>query len=323
MPLAKNIREFNFGSRGKTTKNSTSRQVNFNNTQKINIEEHLDGMHAIGNTNKSKIYTDKAKNHLKKNPSNNKFRLILSKNKANTTKYSYIGNSGIDKGLEKNIEEYKGYSNKTPSHNSRIIYKNSTKSAKMKYSGDKSHSYSNKQKRAVENYPVRKPEICQVRKKERKPWQNMTQNEIFGYKSINISGISPSSTKNYTSHYMKFNLNKENNLEDPCLELPDGLKDIGDSDLEVGDYDESPVDNTGEELSFEENHPKCFTKSKIELFQTNIKENHFMNKTQYKNAKDEEKYRGAVDDMLPNQDTVGNIGIDFSDKQLQNFEEQK
>jgi len=193
----------------------------------------------------------------------------------------------------------------------------------MKYSGDKSHSYSNKQKRAVENYPVRKPEICQVRKKERKPWQNMTQNEIFGYKSINISGISPSSTKNYTSHYMKFNLNKENNLEDPCLELPDGLKDIGDSDLEVGDYDESPVDNTGEELSFEENHPKCFTKSKIELFQTNIKENHFMNKTQYKNAKDEEKYRGAVDDMLPNQDTVGNIGIDFSDKQLQNFEEQK
>jgi len=66
MPLAKNIREFNFGSRGKTTKNSTSRQVNFNNTQKINIEEHLDGIHAIGNTNKSKIYTDKAKNHLKK-----------------------------------------------------------------------------------------------------------------------------------------------------------------------------------------------------------------------------------------------------------------
>lgn len=70
----------------------------------------------------------------------------------------------------------------------------------------------------------------------------------------------------------------------------------------------------------EENNPKCFTKSKIELFQTNIKENHFMNRTQKHNIEEEEKYRGAVNNILPNQDTMENIEIDCGEEQLQNLE---
>lgn len=110
--------------------------------------------------------------------------------------------------------------------------------------------------------------------KENLIWRNMTQKDVFGKDYLKLSGVSPASTKNCTSKYMKFNLERQQNYEDHDLELPDGLKDIDDSDLEVEDYDESPRDNTCEDLSLEENNPKCFTKSKIELFQTNnIKEN--------------------------------------------------
>ena len=84
----------------------------------------------------------------------------------------------------------------------------------------------------------------------------MTQKNIFGNENVKLSGISPSSTKNCTSHYMKFSLEREPQYEHPNLELPDGLKDITDSDIEVEDYDESPADNTGENLSLEENNPK-------------------------------------------------------------------
>ena len=78
-PLAKNIRDFNFGTRGKTTKNSTSRHVNFNNTQKINIDGHLDGIHVLDEGDHSRIYAESTHHKIKKNSSSNKFRLILGK----------------------------------------------------------------------------------------------------------------------------------------------------------------------------------------------------------------------------------------------------
>jgi hypothetical protein len=80
--------------------------------------------------------------------------------------------------------------------------------------------------------------------KENMIWRNMTQKDVFGKDYLKLSGISPSTTKNCTSKYMKFNLERQQNYEDQDLELPDGLKDIDDSDLEVEDYDESPRDNT-------------------------------------------------------------------------------
>ena len=218
IPLAKNIKEFNFGSKGKTTKSSTSRQVNFNNTQKVNIEEHLDGMKAMDQMNKSRLYSDSIHSNLKNNSSSNKFRLILNKNKESTSKYSYLQNNGYNRGIERHLAEYKGYSNKTPSHNSRTIYKNSVKTGKIKFYEEESHPYYKNQKRTGEkyptrkpkSYPLRKPENYQVRKKDTTLWKNMTQKEILGQKSIKLHGVSPSSTKNCTSHYMKFNLQNEN-----------------------------------------------------------------------------------------------------------------
>ncbi len=199
-PTAKPIREFKVGSRGKTTKNSTSRQVNFNNTQKINIEEQLDGMKAFDDMNQSKLYGESMHNNLRKNASSNKFRLILNKNKENTSKYSYLSGSGYNRGLERHLAEYKGYSNKTPSHNSRVAPKGTSKSGKAK--NYKEEPYYKKQKRKGEQYPTSKP-------KDQKLWKNMTQKDIFVGGAVKISGISPSSTKNCTSHYMKFNLERE------------------------------------------------------------------------------------------------------------------
>lgn len=84
-----------------------------------------------------------------------------------------------------------------------------------------------------------------------------------------------------------------------------------DSDLISESYIESPADNTGEDLSLEGNNPKCFTKSKIELFQTNIKENHFMNgiRTGKYNDEEENRKKRIAKTILPNQDTIEPMDI--------------
>jgi hypothetical protein len=87
----------------------------------------------------------------------------------------------------------------------------------------------------------------------------MTQKDIFGKDVLKMSGISPSSTKNnHTSKYMNFSLVKndqynQHEYDEQDLELPDGLKDLGDSDFEGEDFEESNGDNTGDGLSVDEN----------------------------------------------------------------------
>ena len=55
---------------------------------------------------------------------------------------------------------------------------------------------------------------------------------------------------------MKFSLGRENKVNPNMLELPSGLKDLEESDLEVEDYEENNDQNTFEELSLEDNNPK-------------------------------------------------------------------
>jgi hypothetical protein len=275
IPITKQIRDLNFGGRSMTSKNSTLRPSNFNNTQKINIGEHLECMHALDEKDQNQVYADSIhhnihgqhKSILKKNSSSNKFRLILGKNKENTCKYSYLGSTGFNKGLERALAEYKEPTHKTPSYNSRGFKKNTVKPEMIRPPGEESNPYYKTQPRKYDH------EI-NTDDKENIMWKNMTQQDVFGKDYLKLSGVLPTSTKNSTSKYNKFNLTREHNYQEQDLELPDGLKDIDDSDLDVEDYDESPRDNTCEDLSLEENNPKCFTKSKIELFQTNnVKEN--------------------------------------------------
>ena len=68
---------------------------------------------------------------------------------------------------------------------------------------------------------------------------------------MKISGVSPLSTKNCTSKYNNFSLVREAKINPQLLELPDGLKDIGDSDIEPEDIDTS---DQIEDLSVEEKH---------------------------------------------------------------------
>jgi hypothetical protein len=84
IPVTNQIRDLNFGGRGMTSKNCTSRHANFNNTQKINIGEHLECMAALDDKDQNQMYAESIHNNLKKNSSSNKFRLILGKTKENS-----------------------------------------------------------------------------------------------------------------------------------------------------------------------------------------------------------------------------------------------
>lgn len=84
----------------------------------------------------------------------------------------------------------------------------------------------------------------------------MTQKDIFAKDVLKVSAIFPSSTKNCTSKYMKFAFGREEKMDAQIMELPSGLKDLEESDLEVEDYEEQNDENTFEELSLEDNNPK-------------------------------------------------------------------
>lgn len=102
---------------------------------------------------------------------------------------------------------------------------------------------------------------------------------------------------------MKFSLGREPRMDAEMLELPEGLKDIGDSDLEIEDFDEGPF----EDFSVDGNTQK-FNKSKIEIFPHKLKESSIMHKLSV-----DDKVRSKVQDDdsgdLENMDTVGNIEV--------------
>jgi len=202
---------------------------------------------------------------LTKNFSSNKFRMMVGANqKENKYKYSLLQSSTYNK-------EFEGQkANKTPSHNSRLHHKNTVKPQMSKPPGEESNPYYKTQQR---NH-----QMLANNRNDTSTWKNMTHQGIFEKDAHKVSGVSPSSTKNCTSKYMKFNLGRENKVNPQMLELPSGLKDLEESDLEVEDYEENNDQNTFEELSLEDNNPKCFTKSKIESLQSNFKDANLMNK---------------------------------------------
>lgn len=71
-------------------------------------------------------------------------------------------------------------------------------------------------------------------------WKNMTQKHIFDKEMLKISVVSPFSTKNCTAKQNKFSMTKASKKINPqLLELPEGLKDIGDSDIEPEELEDS------------------------------------------------------------------------------------
>lgn len=85
MPITKQIRDLNFGNR-ELGNSGTSRHAGFNNTQKINIGNHLEGLGVLESRDINRCYNDQYEG-IKKNASSNKFRLMLNKSKENSNKY--------------------------------------------------------------------------------------------------------------------------------------------------------------------------------------------------------------------------------------------
>lgn len=129
------------------------------------------------------------------------------------------------------MADYKTSYNKTPSHNSRVQTKKTVKPEMSKPPGEESNPYYKTQPRNEHAY--------ENENKHSAVWKNMTQEDIISKDMLKLSGISPASVKNGTSKYMKFSLGREAKVNPQLLELPDGLKDISGSDLEVEDF-ESP-----------------------------------------------------------------------------------
>lgn len=245
------MKDFNLGTSYKN--NCTSKHANFNNTQKLILGNHLDCMAVLEEKDQNKQVADNNYNNQNSiyqqnmHTNHSKLNCTMGKNKENSNKYSYLGSHGFNRGLDHILAEYKKMSNKTPSHNSKVLKKCSFKPEKIKPPGEESNPYYKTQPRNQNHGEATEKNTV---------WKNMTHKDIFSKDILKMSGVSPLSTKNCNSKFLNFSLGREEKFDAQILELPDGLKDIEDSDLEVEDYEEPNNDNTFEDLSIEENNPK-------------------------------------------------------------------
>jgi hypothetical protein len=272
VPATKQIKDLNFGNRMPSTKGTwDSKSIQFNKTQKINIGSHLECMGVLQSKDQNRILENTSHYELNKNLSSNKFRLLMPKK--DPCKYSLLQSTIMPKAIP----------DKTPSYNARLLQKTSVKPQMIRPPGEESNPY----------YKTQPRDDCwKGQQKEGCLWKNMTQKDIFAKDALKVSSIFPSSTKNCTSKFMKFGFGREERMDAQLMELPSGLKDLEESDLEVEDYEEPNDENTYEELSLEDDNPKCFTKSKIEWFQNKMNNVSFMHKlssNDKKNSSDDEE----------------------------------
>lgn len=98
-------------------------------------------------------------------------------------------------------------------------------------------------------YKTQPKDYSQAEQYDKSKWKNMTQSNMLDKEMLKISGTSPLSTKNCTSKFNNFSLVKEAKFNPQLLELPDGLKDIGDSDIEPEEFESN---DQYEDFSIEE-----------------------------------------------------------------------
>jgi len=160
---------------------ASSRPIDFNNTQKINIGNHLDCLDLKFEHDMSNVKYCNYQTNLNQT-SSHKFKPIITKNKENN-KYSYISNKIFTKMENGTIVE--STTAKTPS-NTRKPIKNTVKPQMIHPPGEESNPYYKTQPKRIPEY-----EECNTSK-----WKNMTQKHIFDSDVLKISDISPLSTKN-------------------------------------------------------------------------------------------------------------------------------
>lgn len=97
--------------------------------------------------------------------SSHKFKLMMSKNKENNSKYSYISNSGFSNGIDANILEF---NSKTPSNGSKP-FNNTVKLEMIRPPGDESNAY----------YKTQPKHIDDIEQYGSSKWKNMTQKHVF------------------------------------------------------------------------------------------------------------------------------------------------
>lgn len=213
-PGTSNTKDLSCKYSGVTSKNhSTSRPRvrNFNNTQKINIGAYLE-VSELEDKPEGKVDFDEFQSDTKHTVTSNKFRLITG-NKENFAKRT------ISKGIDAICGEENVTTNKTPLYNSRPLCINNFKPNKIQPPGEESNAY---YKTQMKNQPAK----C---KKAEEEWKSMTTQHVFEHSQQDFSkGL-------WTNG--KFCVAKNNIMNHQFLELPANLKDIGDSDLEVEDFD--------------------------------------------------------------------------------------
>lgn len=126
-PMANQMRIVNSGVSSIVNRNhSSSKLTNFNNTQKICIDNHLDCSDPEPEREvETKPRWENYRSNVQKNGANsNKFRLMVGNSiKDSSTKYSDTGK----KVESSNVSEYNCRKNSTPSRNSKPFYKSNVK----------------------------------------------------------------------------------------------------------------------------------------------------------------------------------------------------